>query len=329
LRLIESAVTGRSRHVTNPRTVSFTVDGITIAGHLHVPDMAAPGPAVLIAGPSPQVKEQVPDTYAVRFAAAGFRALTIDHRNFGASGGAPRLREDPAGKLADLRAAVSFLSARPDIDSARIAVIGVCAGAGYALKAAASDPRICAFVGIAGFYPDPAVLREAMGEQTYREALREAICVLERQDMGGPMEYLPHVAPAGGTALFTGGEVFEYYGTPRGQAAGYRNQITADTGHTILTLDLAGAADLLGQTPALIVHGEKDAYCTPEQARAVYQRLDDPKSIVWLPTDSHIGFYDQDAYIAPAIAAATDFLTAPGGLDSSADKVFRPTGMPE
>ncbi|MBW8806271.1 MAG: alpha/beta fold hydrolase [Catenulisporales bacterium] len=292
----------------SPHEVSFTVDGITIAGHLHTSDRPSPGPAVLIAGPSPQVKEQAADTYAVRFAAAGLHALTIDHRNFGSSGGAPRLREDPAGKIADLRAAVSFLRARPDIDPERVAVVGVCAGAGYALKAAASDPRIRAFVGIAGFYPSVASLRETMGEQGYRQALGEAIGVLEREDQGGPVEYLPHVAPEGGAALMTGGEPFDYYGTSRGHATGYRNEITADTGHTMLTLDLAAAADLLGPTPALIVHGEKDLYCPAEQARTVYNRMGGMKQMVWLPTTTHIGFYDDDAYITPAVAATTAFL---------------------
>ncbi len=294
--------------MTSPRRVSFTVEGVTIAGHLHVPEGAARGRAVLLTGPSPQVKEQAPDTYAARFAAAGFRTLTIDHRNFGESGGEPRLRENPVGKLADLRAAVGFLSAREDVDPDRIAVVGVCAGAGYALKAAAYDPRISAFVGIAGFYPDPAVLRAAMGEDAYRCALRDAIGVLEREDRGGPVQYLPHVASEGGTALLRGGEVYEYYGTARGHAANYRNQITADTSYTMLTLDGANAAGLLAPTRALIVHGEKDAYCAPEQARAVYDRIGGPKEIVWLPTDTHIGFYDDDAYITPAVAAATGFL---------------------
>jgi hypothetical protein len=292
----------------DPRPVAFTVDGIGIAGHLHGTGGDARGPAVLIAGPSPQVTEQAPDTYAARFAAFGIRALTIDCRCFGASGGEPRLREDPAGKLRDLRAAISFLSTHPDVDPDRIAIVGVCAGAGYALKASSCDPRIRAFVGIAGFYPDPAALRQAMGEQTYRQLLREAIDVLEREDHGAPVEYLAHVAPEGGSALLTGGEPFEYYGTGRGQATGYRNQITADTGHTMLTLDLASAAHLLSPTPALIVHGEKDAYCTPEQARSVYDRIGGPKEIVWLPTDTHIGFYDDDAYITPAVTAATAFL---------------------
>jgi fermentation-respiration switch protein FrsA (DUF1100 family) len=286
--------------------VAFTVDDIAIVGHLHAAEDGGRAPAVLIAGPSPQVKEQVPDRYAARFAAAGCHALTIDYRNFGGSGGQPRLRENPAGKLADLRAAVSFLTALPDVD--RVAVVGVCAGAGYALKAAAHDPRIFAFVGIAGFYPNPAVLRQAMGERAYRDALRTAIGVLEREDRGEPVQYLPHVAPEGGTALIQGGEPYEYYGTARASAPNYRNEITADTSYTMLTLDGATAAELLAPTPALIVHGEKDAYCTPEQARAVYERIDGAKEVVWLQADTHIAFYDDTAVIDAAVNAAVAFL---------------------
>jgi uncharacterized protein len=299
--------------MSSPQRVTFAVDGIAIAGHLHAADDALRGTAVLVAGPSPQVKEQVPDTYAARFATAGFPAMTIDHRNFGESGGEPRFRENPAGKLADLRAAVSFLTALPDVD--RVAVVGVCAGAGYALKAAAYDPRIAAFVGIAGFYPDPAALRQAMGERAYRDVLRTAIGVLEREDRGEPVRYVPHVAPDGGTALIAGGEPYEYYGTARGRAPHYRNEITADTGYTMLTLDGATAASLLAPTPALIVHGEKDAYCTPEQAQAVYGRIGGSKEMVWLPADTHIAFYDDTAVVDAAVTAAVSFLeraTGPG-----------------
>jgi hypothetical protein len=51
--------------------------------------------------------------------------------------------------------------------------------------------------------------------------------------------------------LLTGGEVYEYHGTARGHAANYRNEITADTGYAVVTLDLANAATLLGPDPRL------------------------------------------------------------------------------
>jgi fermentation-respiration switch protein FrsA (DUF1100 family) len=298
--------------MTPVEQVRFGVDGITLAGHLRVPPPAAGQrqPAVVVAGPSPQVKEQAPDVYAERLTAEGYATLTLDYRNFGESGGAPRQREDPAGKLADLRAAVSFLARQPAVDPARIAMVGVCAGGGYALKAAAFDRRIRAFAGIAGFYPSPSLLRDAMGAEAYQAALAEAVAVLAREDQGEPVQYLPHVTPQGGGGFMQGGEPYEYYGSPRGQAAGYRNQLTADTAYTVLTLDNATAADFLSPTPALIVHGETDDYCLPGHAQAVYDRFGDPKHLVWLPTTTHIGFYDDDAYITPAVAETVSFLGA-------------------
>jgi hypothetical protein len=50
----------------------------------------------------------------------------------------------------------------------------------------------------------------------------------------------------------------------------------------------------------------KNLYCPAEQARAVYDRISGMMQMVWLPTTTHIGFYDDDAYIAPA--ATTAFL---------------------
>jgi hypothetical protein len=57
----------------------------------------------------------------------------------------------------------------------------VCAGAGYALKLAAFDPCVKAFVGIAGFYPSPQLIRETIGEENYRNQLRQLAEVAQRQ----------------------------------------------------------------------------------------------------------------------------------------------------
>ena len=53
-----------------------------------------------------------------------------------------RQHEDAVGKLRDLRDAVGFLAAQPDVDPDRIGCCGICLGGGYALKFAAFDPRI-------------------------------------------------------------------------------------------------------------------------------------------------------------------------------------------
>ncbi len=293
-----------------PTPVTFYANALALCGNLYLPEHTSdtPLPALIIVGPSPQVKEQAAAEYAPRLAAEGYTVLTFDFRNFGESAGEPRSHEDSEGKLTDVRAAVSFLRSRPEIDKERIGVIGICAGGGYALKAAAFDPRIKTFVGIAGFYFSPADLRTQMGDKGYREALTVALAGIEAQDQTGTVTYLAHVAPEGGNAVMAGGEPYEYYGTSRGQRPNYKNQLTVDTGYTILTLELAAAADYLTSTPALLIHGKKDRYASAEAVQAVYDRITGPKDITWLDTDTHIGFYDDPTYIDPAVAKAVAFL---------------------
>jgi fermentation-respiration switch protein FrsA (DUF1100 family) len=89
--------------------------------------------------------------------------LAFDHRNFGASEGEPRQHEDAAGKRQDLIDATSFLAARPEVDADRLASLGICLGASYALLHASFDPRIRALGLVAGGYNEAAAMRAGMG----------------------------------------------------------------------------------------------------------------------------------------------------------------------
>ena len=95
----------------------------------------------------------------------GFVTLAFDHRNFGDSEGEPRQHEDSAGKLADLRDAVGYLASRPEVDPDRIAVVGVCLGGGYAVRAGAFDPRVRAIAGVGGAYNSPHRLQATDGRR--------------------------------------------------------------------------------------------------------------------------------------------------------------------
>src|SRR5688572_7271970 len=155
--------------MTTERT-TFEADGLTLVGELHLPDGAGQVAGVVLTGPFTGVKEQVVGTYARRMAEAGFAALAFDHRGFGESGGR-RQHEDTGGKLADLRAAVGHLAAHPAVDPQRIGLLGVCLGGGYAVRAAAFDPRVRAVAGVAGGYNSPAAFARAMGIDGYRSVL--------------------------------------------------------------------------------------------------------------------------------------------------------------
>ena len=148
--------------------MTFTSQGLKLAGDLRVPDDSPHDgpdglPALTLTGPLSGVKDQVVGTYAERLAEEGFVTLAFDHRNFGDSEGEPRQHEDSAGKLADLRDAVGYLASRPEVDADRIAVVGVCLGGGYAVRAGAFDPRVRAIAGVGGAYNSPHRLRERLG----------------------------------------------------------------------------------------------------------------------------------------------------------------------
>src|SRR5215831_17028653 len=113
------------------KRVTFESESVELVGMLFVPDGQGSHPALVLDGPLTSVKEQAQGNYARALAERGFVTLAFDHRFFGESGGEPRQYESPPKKIEDLRNAVTFLAARPEIDARRIGAVGVCAGGGY------------------------------------------------------------------------------------------------------------------------------------------------------------------------------------------------------
>jgi fermentation-respiration switch protein FrsA (DUF1100 family) len=287
----------------NSHKISFQSGTVDIAGVLRLPETGEPVPAVVLTGPFTGVKDQVVGLYADRLTRAGIATLAIDHRGFGESGGR-RGHEDSGGKLADLRSAVDLLVERPEVAADRVGVVGICLGGGYAVRAAAEDPRLRAAVGIAGAYNSPAWFAGQMGVGGYRSALRS---FLDRYD-----DVLPAVAPGNNSgndkAAMGGDEPFAYYGTARSASEHWENRVTRGSLHSLMTFDALGAAPLLADTPLLIVHGKVDAYCSPDLARAMHERAAGEKEIVWLDCEQHIDLYDREPHITDAVDAAVGFL---------------------
>jgi len=83
-----------------------------------------------------------------------FEFTCLDHRTFGESEGRPRQFENPAVKIADIRAAVAALRVGPSTRTLPLAAVGVCAGAGYMARAVAEEKTFTAFAGVAGYYAE-------------------------------------------------------------------------------------------------------------------------------------------------------------------------------
>jgi alpha-beta hydrolase superfamily lysophospholipase len=127
-----------------PLNVEFLSEGSRIKGHLYQPAEAGGGrkfPAIVVCHGFAGVKELLLPRFAEKFAAAGNVVLTFDYRGFGESEGrGPRIV--PGEQAADIRNAITFLSANHDVDAARIGLWGTSYGGANVIAVAACDPRV-------------------------------------------------------------------------------------------------------------------------------------------------------------------------------------------
>jgi hypothetical protein len=262
-----------------------------------LPSVGSYAGAAVLLGPLTSVKEQATGNYAAALAGKGWVALSFDPRYFGESSGEPRQLEDPGAKIEDVRAAVTFLRDRDDLDPDKIVAVGVCAGAGYMAGAVASEPRLRAFGAVAGFFHDAAKQREWMGSG-YEAALAKARAAREKWEASGAVENIPAVGKDGEVAMPMA-EAFEYYGTERGgNLGGYLNAFAVMSRERTLPYDAQGAAERI-RVPTTLVHSEKAL--APALARSFFDRLTVPKSMHWLESRGQIDFYDDPRLIGAAV----------------------------
>ena len=272
--------------------------GITLAADLYKPKNAAgPLAAIAVSGPYGAVKEQVSGRYAQTLAERGFLTIAFDPSFYGESGGTPRYLTSPEISTDDFSAAVDYLTTRQDVDPQRIGILGICGWGGFALNAAANDPRIKATV-TSTMYDMSRVkangyfdAQSADDRYKLREQLNDQRTVDYRNGNygrdGGVIDPLPADAPQ-----FVK-EYHDYYKTERGY---HRRSPNSNEGIIkISTLAFVNMPILsyIGEirSAVLVIHGEKahSRYFSED----AYKRLKgDNKELLIVPGANHVDLYD-------------------------------------
>ncbi|MGW2483886.1 alpha/beta hydrolase [Streptomyces sp. NPDC001571] len=294
--------------------VTYPSAGLRLAGHLYTPDSEAggPRPAIVVGHPGSGVKEQAAGLYAGRLAEQGFIALAFDAAYQGESEGTPRGLEDPAHRVEDVKAAVSFLSTRGDVDPGRIGALGLCASGGYVLSAAAGDHRIKAVgtvsaVDIARQFrlgadgtQDPSVIQRMV------DVAADARTAEARGEGVQRFQLFPDTAEQ---ARALGGqhglEGFEYYRTDRARHPRSAKSFTWSSVDRMVSFDAFRFVDLIAPRPLLMIVGS--ASVTSWMAVEAFQSARGPKELHWIDGASHVDLYDKEQYVGPAVAKLTDF----------------------
>ncbi|MDE6574250.1 MAG: alpha/beta hydrolase [Muribaculaceae bacterium] len=278
--------------------------GITLAADVYMPQkLDAPAPAIAISGPFGAVKEQSSGFYGQNLAERGFITLVFDPSFTGESGGMPRRVASPDINTEDFSAAVDFLSTLPEADENRIGILGICGFGGFAINAAANDPRVKATVAstmydISRCTSNGYFDADDNPDSRYKmlQTLAERRTADYRQGSyaraGGVVDPLPEDAPQ-----FVK-DYYDYYKTPRGYHP--RSGNSNDGWNTTSNLPfvnfplLSRASEI--RNAVMVLHGE-NAHSLYMGKTAFSKLQGNNKELLIVPGASHCDLYDNSEKI--------------------------------
>ncbi|WPU96409.1 alpha/beta hydrolase [Mucilaginibacter sabulilitoris] len=289
------------------RKITFKRDELTLTGDLFTPenfDKKGQYKAIIVEGSLTSVKEQMPETYAKKFANEGFVVLAFDYSHYGESDGKPRQLEAPDDKLKDLQAAVSYLTSLSYVKS--VGMVGVCTSAGNAAYLASSDPRIKAMATVAGYLPDPSLLESLSGKEkiaSRREAAAIAKSKFEKTGEETIMTAYSETDKSAANFNPTEGFYDYYLNKTRGGVSQWKNELAVMSWETFQDFDPISKASAI-TVPTMVVHSDGCAF--PSQARKFYSQLQGEKELVWAD-GNHFDYYDQPAQVNNAVKSISRF----------------------
>jgi uncharacterized protein len=299
------------------KRVTFNNRGLEIVGELHLPDdfdEARSWTAIVLATPGSSVKEQIGRNYAGRLAQRGFLALTFDPAHQGESGGEPRDLEDPETRVEDIRCALDHLMTLPFVAEDRVGLLGVCAGGGYAVRAALTEHRFRAVGTVVG-----GDIGHAMRGMQDRKGLMDLLQAVGAQRTaearGGEARrepWIPDSLEAAKAQGVTDQEVLaavRFYREPPHRHSRSTNRLLFTSFGHILGFDpFSLVPELLVQPLQVIVGGERGATGQYEAGERLFQLAPNPdKAFIVVEGAGHYDMYHAPDYVDQAIEHLAPF----------------------
>jgi uncharacterized protein len=268
--------------------VTFFADGLRLDGDLHLPEAREPLPAIVACSGYQGLKTIHPARFARALVPHGYAVLSFDYRGFGRSDG-ERGRLVPQEQVEDVRAAVSFLETRPEIDPDRIGLLGWALGGGVVIAEAADDERVRAVAACNPIADGARALRSMHDARSWRGLLARLAEDRRARTLAGRSR-LVHPFEAVRLDTVTRGYVdAELY-----KAAGFGGDVTLEAVEALLRFHPERDAARIAPRPLLLIHGAENALHPPQESRALYAAADEPKRLVLLDAKGHTEWMRDD-----------------------------------
>lgn len=271
----------------------FTTGGAAIHADLYLPagDRAAGDtvPGIVYCLGFGSVRAQVA-AWGERLADMGFAVLVPDYRGFGDSEGTPG-RIVPTEQVDDLRAAVTYLASRDEVDESRLVALGVSTGGANSVYLGGVDPRITAVVSIVGWGDGERHMRALRRHHEWLDFLARVREGRVRRVLEGKDEPIDpdEILVRDPEAVRWRQEMLEKH-------PAMRFSTTLESAERIIEFRPESVLPYTDGTALLVVHAEDDALIPVDEALSMHGRAREPKGLVILPGVAHHGVHEGAAF---------------------------------
>jgi fermentation-respiration switch protein FrsA (DUF1100 family) len=275
--------------------VTFESDGLKLAGVIHTPPDLRPGerrPAFLVLHGFGGNKEGSGSVWPARqLAEWGYVTLRFDFRGCGESEG-QRGWIICLDQVADTRNAVTYMASRPEVDPARIGLIGSSFGAAVAVYTAGVDERVAAVISQGGWgdgetkfrkqHPTPEAwerfTRMLEEGRRHRERTGQSLMV-PRYDIVPIPEHLRH--------NLTSQSIMEF---------------PAETAQSMYEFRANDVVGNIAPRPLLLLHSANDSVTPTEQSIELFKRAKPPTELHLMTDVDHFMFGEENPRVIRLIA---------------------------
>lgn len=294
------------------KKVNFKSNNLNVVANMYFPenfDENNQYPAIVVNHPAGGVKEQTAGLYAERLATLGYVTMAYDASYQGESEGQPHNLENPSSRVEDVRAAVDYFNTLDFIDDSRIGALGICAGGGYTIKAAQTEKRIKAVVGISAADIGQNFRKGWTGNQDEKDInpLLEQVAEQRKAEANGAPQKLVGFVPEEPTEDMDQEtkDGWKYYRTPRAQHERSINQFPFISFDRIIEFTAFDLVDKLLTQPVLFIAGSEAG--TLWQSENAYERALEPKDIHIVEGANHFDMYDKEPFVTEAVEKMNSF----------------------